>query len=84
MNEQNLTPFTSDQSHEEAVKNGRKGGIASGQARRKNKAIIELAKMVGDNPADAKQRKKLAALGIEDEDATNNARIVGSLFDKAL
>lgn len=84
VNEQNLTPFTSDQSHEEAVKNGRKGGIASGQARRKNKAIIELAKMVGDNPADAKQRKKLAALGIEDEDATNNARIVGSLFNKAL
>lgn len=32
-NEQNLTPFTSEQSREEAVKNGRKGGIASGRAR---------------------------------------------------
>lgn len=32
-NEQNLTPFTSEQSREEAVKNGRKGGIASGKAR---------------------------------------------------
>lgn len=38
-NEQNLKPFTSDQSHEEAVKNGRKGGIASGQARRERKLI---------------------------------------------
>lgn len=33
-NEQNLKPFTSEQSREEAVKNGRKGGIASGEARR--------------------------------------------------
>lgn len=33
-NEQNLIPFTSDQSREEAQKNGRKGGIASGAARR--------------------------------------------------
>lgn len=33
-NEQNLIPFTSEQSHEEAVKNGRKGGIESGKKRR--------------------------------------------------
>lgn len=33
-NEQNLKPFTSEQSREEAVNNGRKGGIASGKARR--------------------------------------------------
>ena len=39
MNEQNLRPFTSDQSHEEAVQNGAKGGIASGEARRKKRDI---------------------------------------------
>lgn len=48
-NEENLVPFTSDQSHEEAVKNGRKGGIASGIARRKNadlrKRLRELVNM---------------------------------------
>ena len=33
-NEQNLRPFTSDQSREKAVENGRKGGIASGVAKR--------------------------------------------------
>lgn len=45
-NKDNLKPFTSDQSHEEAVKNGRKGGVASGIARRKKadlKAAIETA-----------------------------------------
>lgn len=38
-NEKNLKPFTSDQSREEAVKNGRKGGIRSGEVRRENKLI---------------------------------------------
>lgn len=32
--EDNLQPFTSDQSREEAAKNGAKGGKASGEARR--------------------------------------------------
>ncbi len=40
-NEQNLKPFTSEQSREEAKKNGRKGGIASGEARRKRKTLRE-------------------------------------------
>jgi hypothetical protein len=40
-NNENLKPFTSDQSREEAVKNGRKGGIASGEARRERKKIKE-------------------------------------------
>ena len=34
-NNENLIPFTSNQSREEAVKNGRKGGKASGEARRR-------------------------------------------------
>ena len=40
-NEQNLKPFTSDQSREEAKKNGRKGGIRSGEVKRENKLIRE-------------------------------------------
>ena len=38
-NEQNLKPFTSDQSREEAVANGRKGGVASGEARRRKRDL---------------------------------------------
>ena len=41
-NEQNLKPFTSDQSREKAVENGRKGGVASGEARR-HKRDLRLA-----------------------------------------
>lgn len=37
--EDNLKPFTSDQSREEAAKNGAKGGIASGEARRKKRDL---------------------------------------------
>ena len=40
-NEKNLRPFTSDQSREEAAKNGSKGGRASGKARRKRKTLKE-------------------------------------------
>lgn len=41
-NEQNLRPFTSDQNREEAAKNGRKGGKASGEARRRKREIREM------------------------------------------
>lgn len=40
-NEKNLVPFTSDQNREEASKNGRKGGIASGKARRRKAKMRE-------------------------------------------
>ena len=37
--EENLTPFTSEQNRDEAAKNGKKGGVASGEARRKRRDI---------------------------------------------
>lgn len=45
-NEQNLKPFTAEQSREEAVKNGKKGGIASGKAKRKRKSLREQLEML--------------------------------------
>ena len=42
-NEQNLQPFTSEQSRDEATKNGRKGGIASGKARREKRDRKQIA-----------------------------------------
>ena len=48
-NEENLVPFTSEQNREEAAKNGRKGGIRSGEVRRQNadlkKRLKEIANM---------------------------------------
>lgn len=40
-----LKPFTSEQSREEAKKNGKKGGIASGKARLEKKTVREFAEM---------------------------------------
>lgn len=50
----NLVPFTSDQSHDEAVENGRKGGIASGQSRRDRKTMREWAEVFGAVPVKVK------------------------------
>ena len=47
-NEKNLKPFTSDQSREKAVKNGRKGGIASGESKRRKKELKELLEIALD------------------------------------
>ena len=47
-NEQNLTPFTSEQSREEAVKNGKKGGVNSGKARKRKADLRKMAQQVLD------------------------------------
>lgn len=82
-NEKNLRPG-SMQSKSEVRENGRKGGIASGQARRRKKTLSELAKMIADNPAPDNARAKLAKMGISDEDANNNAVVAASIYAKAV
>lgn len=44
--EDNLVPFTSGQSHDEAVENGRKGGLNSGKARRDKRDARERMKLL--------------------------------------
>ena len=41
----NLKPFTTEQSREKAKKNGQKGGIASGEAKREKKSMRQLAEI---------------------------------------
>ena len=41
MNEKNLRPFTSGQSRDKAVRNGRKGGVASGKRRRDKRELYK-------------------------------------------
>nr|DAU16646.1 MAG TPA: terminase large subunit [Caudoviricetes sp.] len=83
-NEENLKPFKPGRSSEEAVKNGQKGGIASGQSRRQKKTLSELAKIIAENPAPTAAKKKLTKMGISDDDANNNACIVAAVYDKAI
>ena len=47
--EDNLKPFTSEQSREQAVINGQKGGIASGKARREKADFKKKCQMWMDN-----------------------------------
>lgn len=77
-NEQNLVPFTSEQSRTEAAKNGKKGGIKSGIARRKKRTMREIAEMVAT--MELKDPKMLAALhaaGFEDPITNDDAAFFG-------
>ena len=49
MNEENLKKFTSDQNREEASKNGKKGGVASGIARKRKADIKKVIQGILDN-----------------------------------
>lgn len=82
----NLKPFTSDQNREEAAKNGRKGGIASGQARRTRKKLSAIAATIAANPIPKDMKKGRAALermGVADEDMTCDALVVAGVYGQA-
>ena len=73
-NEQNLKHFTSDQSHEEAVKNGRKGGIASGESKRNKRDLREALELLLDK--DYTDKKGVTRSGTES--------LATAIFSKAL
>lgn len=84
-NEQNLIPFTSNQSREEAKKNGAKGGKKSGEVRRKRKAMKEQMEMLLSLPF--KQSEALdfmQYLGIEEDDLDNQMALIVAMYSKAL
>lgn len=57
-NEKNLKNFDSNQSREEAAKNGKKGGLASGAARRRKRDIKKsLENLVNDTYTDSNGEK---------------------------
>lgn len=63
----------------------RKGGIASGEAKRRNKTIYQLAKTVADAPISNKNaRAQLESIGIAGEDLINDAMVVAGVFQAAV
>lgn len=60
-NDQNLNNRAATQfrAGEEQVRIAKKGGIASGQARRRKKTLSELAKMIAENPAPTAAKRNL-------------------------
>lgn len=87
-NNQNLkrgNPKTQFKSGREAVENGKKGGKASGIAKRKKRTEKELAMMILEAAvADDDDRHELESFGIMGEDATYYALMLARLIQKAL
>lgn len=84
-NEQNLTPFTSEQSREEAVKNGAKGGRASGESKRRKKTLREQMEMLLSLPVqDENTRDFIESLGIQPDEVNNALAITLSMYQEAL
>lgn len=78
---ENLVPFTSDQSREKAVANGRKGGIASGEAKRKKRTLREIAEMVGTMEVkDPRLLARLHEAGFKDPITNDDAAFFGLML----
>ena len=80
---ENLTPF-SERSREERSENGRKGGRASGEARRRKKALRlalkeAVALQLKDLPADMR-RAIMELVGISDDSRTVGDAVIGGLI----
>lgn len=84
-NEQNIEPYRFE-SGSKAREAGRKGGIASGKAKREKKAMRELAKIMLDSPAKGSAVKLARQFGadLDDDDVTNAAAILAGQMVAAL
>ena len=78
----NLKPL---KSVDEARELGRKGGKASGEARRKKKAMREQMEMLLSLPfADEEAKEKMKELGIPVDDIDNQMALMIATYQKAL
>ena len=77
-NEQNLIPMD-QRSEEEARELGRKGGMASGAARRRKRSLKEAADIFLSLPvSDKRSWNRIARTGVDPEDIDNQmAMIIG-------
>ena len=83
-NEQNLKPFTSDQSREQAKINGAKGGVASGVARKKKRALKDTIEMIMRLGVDSQTKMILEQLGVPEQDQSVQTAIVVAQALKAM
>ncbi len=83
MNHDNLIPMD-ERTQEEARELGRKGGIASGVARRRKRALKEAADLYLSLPvSDRRTWNRLARRGIDPEDIDNQMLVIAGLTDAA-
>lgn len=86
-NEQNLVPyqFTSEQNREEAAKNGRIGGRASGVSRRRKRSLREAADLYLSLPvSDQRKWNAISREGVDPEDIDNQMAVIIGLAQRAM
>lgn len=86
MNDENIRPYGFDQrSAEEARESGRKGGVASGESRRKAKTLAEAMKRVAFLDLTEKERiEELKRMGVSDDDMTIAVASAMAVVKKAM
>ena len=81
---ENITPM-SERSLDEAREYGRKGGIASGESRRKKKTAKEVVNMILNlKTTNADLQEKMREMGIEEDEMTNIASMSVAVMEKAI
>lgn len=84
-NVNNLIPFPKGRSSEEARNAGRKGGIASGIARKKRKKMQETLDLLLKTPVkDDNMKEHLDELGIEKESQDYQMALMVSILGRAI
>ena len=76
---QNLKPFTK----ENASEMGRHGGIASQKVQRKKRKLKQCLSIILELEPSEANKKRMKALGIDDDDLTNQMLLAMSMFNRA-
>lgn len=80
MNSKNLKKST----HEEAVRDGRKGGLKKAENARRRKSIKEALELILTLPPSGNTKSYMDHIGIEDEEQSNSIALAVAMFNKAL
>jgi hypothetical protein len=59
----------------------RRGGIASGKAKRKKKTLTEMARVFASLPVSEEQKKRLKTQGVSSEDMIHQMALVAAMFE---
>nr|DAF83001.1 MAG TPA: hypothetical protein [Bacteriophage sp.] len=82
---ENLTNITDNMTHSDFVEAGKKGGKASGEARRRRKLMREQMEILLTLPIKSRKiKEQLNELGIDDTELNNQMALVVSMYQKAL
>ena len=66
----------------EQAETARRGGIASGKAKRKKKALAEMARAFADLSVNEEKKKQLKDYGVSPEDMTHQMALVAAMFEE--